>query len=292
MPRKTKGVVLESTPPFGVGGYDDAKARMKHQALMQEYQELQREVDFMRSKLQAGEQRKRVLTAEVWFLRRRYECLVKTKTMNSIQKEKLAQSPDLTQSKSRKEAGHCRLPPVPKSKSKKKHCIGKEVTPGSTPPVSQLRGKIEKKAVQRSFLLVPDFSDKGRADIRKTLARNITPVLDLSQKERMHGANETALKNTIAAFDLNWDNSLCPKEASLPSRPPVFDLNEISTGEEDIQSNHEAVISEEVKKGLIRRPSDEVQNDLKLSICRNAGEGPSRVGKRKISWQDPVALRV
>ncbi|KAL0345839.1 UNVERIFIED_CONTAM: hypothetical protein Sradi_4415200 [Sesamum radiatum] len=261
MPRKSKGVVLESTPPFGVGGYDDAKARMKHQALMQEYQELQREVDFMRSKLQAGKQRKRVLTAEVRFLRRRYECFVKTKTLNSIQKEKLAQPTDLAQSKSRKEAGHCRLPPVPKSKSKKKHCIGKEVAP-------------------------------RRADIRKILAWNMTPVLDLNQKERMHGANETALKNTIVGFDLNWDNSLCPKEASLPSRAPVFDLNEISTGEEDIQSNHEAMVSEEVKKGLIRRPSDEMRNDLKLSICRNAGEGPSRVGKRKISWQDPVALRV
>ncbi|KAK4392738.1 hypothetical protein Sango_2051600 [Sesamum angolense] len=199
MPRKSKGVVLESTPPFGVGGYDDAKARMKHQALMQEYQELQREVDFMRSKIQAGKQRKRVLTAEVWFLRRRYECLVKTKTMNSIQKEKLTQPPNLTQSKSRKEDGHCRLTPVPKSKSKKKHCI-------------------------------------GRADIRKTLARNITPVLDLNQKERMHGANETALKNTIAPFDLNWDNALCRKEASFPSRAPVFDLTKsraVPCGEEE-----------------------------------------------------------
>ncbi|KAK4431878.1 hypothetical protein Salat_0949900 [Sesamum alatum] len=290
MSRKSKGVILESTPPYDVGGYDDAKNRMKHRALMQEYHELQREVDFMRSKLQAGKQRKRVLTAEVRFLRRRHECFVKTETMNSIQNEKLAQLPDPTQSKSRKEAGHFRLPLVPQSKSRKKHCIGKEVAPSSASQVSQLRRKIEKRAVELSFPLVPDFNDKGRVDIRKTSARNITPALDLNKKERMQ--NETALKNTIVAFDLNRDNSLCRKEASLPSRAPVFDLNEISTGDEDVLSNHEAVISEDFKKSLTRCPNDEVQNDLKLSICRNAGDGPSRAGKRKISWQDPVALRV
>lgn len=42
----------------------------------------------------------------------------------------------------------------------------------------------------------------------------------------------------------------------------------------------------------MRGINEEQQNDLKLSICRNAGEGSSRAGKRKISWQDPVALRV
>ena len=37
----------------------------------------------------------------------------------------------------------------------------------------------------------------------------------------------------------------------------------------------------------------EQHNDLKLSMCRNVGDGStSRSGKRKISWQDPVALRV
>lgn len=41
--------------------------------------------------------------------------------------------------------------------------------------------------------------------------------------------------------------------------------------------------------GLIRAVEDD-QNDLKLSLCRNAGEGSSRVGKRKLSWQDSVAL--
>lgn len=42
MSKKSKGVCLDSTPPYGVGVCEDAKARMKHQALMQEYQELQK----------------------------------------------------------------------------------------------------------------------------------------------------------------------------------------------------------------------------------------------------------
>lgn len=62
--------------------------------------------------------------------------------------------------------------------------------------------------------------------------------------------------------------------------------------DEDFQTNDEVVKYEESRRSLMRHPNDEVQNDLMLSICRNAGEGSSRVGKRKISWQDPVALRV
>lgn len=34
-------------------------------------------------------------------------------------------------------------------------------------------------------------------------------------------------------------------------------------------------------------------NDIKLSICRDVGHGSSnQVGKRKIPWQDQVALTV
>lgn len=35
-----------------------------------------------------------------------------------------------------------------------------------------------------------------------------------------------------------------------------------------------------------------IANELKLSICRDVGTSGNRVGKRKISWQDQVALRV
>ncbi|RWW50060.1 hypothetical protein BHE74_00043720 [Ensete ventricosum] len=37
---------------------------------------------------------------------------------------------------------------------------------------------------------------------------------------------------------------------------------------------------------------DAMANDLKLSICRDVGHGSNQVVKRKITWQDQVALRV
>lgn len=62
--------------------------------------------------------------------------------------------------------------------------------------------------------------------------------------------------------------------------------------EEELQNTYEPLRLEEPKIGLVRGGNEEQPNDLKLSVCRNAGEGSSRMGKRKISWQDPVALRV
>lgn len=59
----------------------------------------------------------------------------------------------------------------------------------------------------------------------------------------------------------------------------------LQTGDDDFQPN-----AEETRSSLLRQ--DEGQNEMMLSVCRNAGQGQSRVGKRKISWQDPVALRV
>ena len=60
----------------------------------------------------------------------------------------------------------------------------------------------------------------------------------------------------------------------------------------ELQNNYESLRMEEPKNFLIRGRSDEQLNDMKLSICRNVGNGPNQVGKRKISWQDQVALKV
>ncbi|KAK6151563.1 hypothetical protein DH2020_014198 [Rehmannia glutinosa] len=259
-------MVFDSAPSYGVGLYEDAKARDKHQTLMEDYQELQKEVDVKRSKLEAGKQRKLMLAAEVRFLRRRYEYFMKSKTLNSLEQEKLVQPPNLVK---QNKQSRPRLPPIPETKPKKKH--HRKILHGG------------KEANQHGLSPVADLDRKGRINIRrKTVTRNIAPVLDLNQKERMHANDHTALRNTTVAFDLNQDNSHSGKDFSMPSR-----------GDEDFQSNVEAVKFEEVKKSLMRCPNDEFQNDLMLSVCRNAGEGPSRVGKRKISWQDPsVALRV
>ncbi|KAL3840664.1 hypothetical protein ACJIZ3_025255 [Penstemon smallii] len=282
MSKKSKGAVLDLKQPYGVGVYEDAKSRLKHQNLMQDYHDLQKDSNVMRSKLETAKQRKLTLAAEVRFLRRRYKYLVETKTMNISQDRKLIQPPNpLEQNKKikeqlskRKEASQHRLPPpVPELKAKKRRYIGKEVTLPGTPSVID-------KPLKKTLL--------GRKETIEQRMHHPISVLNhkrrvnINQKERMFSND----------FDLNQDSSPVEKGASLLTRAPIFDLNEISTGDEDFQSNVEAVKFEEAKKSMIRGLNDEQQNDLNLSICRNSGEGSSRVGKRKISWQDPVALRV
>ncbi|KAK8949989.1 hypothetical protein KSP40_PGU016821 [Platanthera guangdongensis] len=70
----------------------------------------------------------------------------------------------------------------------------------------------------------------------------------------------------------------------------LFDLNQIS-----------APAAEEMEwfdqnAGMFKRFSmeggDALANDVMPSICRDSGIGSSRSSKRKVSWHDPLALRV
>ncbi|KAL7137931.1 hypothetical protein ABFS83_10G128400 [Erythranthe nasuta] len=281
MSKKGKVVIFDSTPSYG--GVLDPKSMLKHQNLMQDYQDLQKETDVMTNKLEAARQRKLILAAEVRFLRQRYKYLVETKNVSPPQEQIHEHAPNpLKQTKIRK----------------KKPSIVKQVSLIDASPITdhRPRKKISLHSVKEGtrqnstpmFTPVSDSNHRGTIHVRKEyLAPNLIPILGRNQNERMlFGANDAVLRKSIAAFDLNQDSG---KEASLPSKAPIFDLNEISTGDEDIQqSNYETV-----KKSLMRGVNEEEQNELKLSImCRNGGEGSSRVGKRKISWQDPVALRV
>ncbi|KAG6384282.1 hypothetical protein SASPL_155912 [Salvia splendens] len=310
MSRKSKGAVLD---PYGIEG---AKARLKFQALMQDYHELEKvsdlegrkacfsfnaiheiEADVMRSKLDMVKDRKLMLAAEVRFLRKRHRYLVKTKDVNSPQEQNLVQTPNLLKrakiTKQQlligKEASQHRLPLAPEPISKKKLVALPDTFPVSDQPR-------KKKTYSRKGHGIPppvfDLNHKGVMRISKEA--NIVAALDRNSKERIFGANDAMFRNSnsAATFDLNLETIPSEREVSLPTRAPIFDLNEISTGEEDFQGSGEANKFDDTKKSLMRGINEEQQNDLKLSICRNAGEGSSRAGKRKISWQDPVALRV
>jgi hypothetical protein len=50
--------------------------------------------------------------------------------------------------------------------------------------------------------------------------------------------------------------------------------------------------TEELKISSMRGGSAELHNDMKLSACRNVGNGSGWAGMMKIIWQDQVALRV
>nr|AFK46912.1 unknown [Lotus japonicus] len=82
------------------------------------------------------------------------------------------------------------------------------------------------------------------------------------------------------------------KEPAKKSITPFFDLNQIAREEEELLVT-EPVRIEEPKRITQRDASEEQLNDIMLSVCRNDGSGSSRTSvKRKISWQDQVALRV
>ncbi|XVE71272.1 hypothetical protein DITRI_Ditri10aG0137700 [Diplodiscus trichospermus] len=58
---------------------EEARARLKHQNLLEEYLELQKEFVSMKKKLQTVNQKRETLLAEVRFLRQRYSYLSMTK---------------------------------------------------------------------------------------------------------------------------------------------------------------------------------------------------------------------
>ncbi|KAL8189547.1 hypothetical protein R6Q57_029113 [Mikania cordata] len=221
--------------------YEDIRARFKHQTLLQDYLELQQETEAARNKLEAMKQKKLTLEAEVRFLRRRHWFLMKTRSSTS-QQVKSYDVETIQYRKSKKE----------KVNSKKLATL-----PNLPPIPNQIqRGKMysKKKIIIESQPL---------------------PVFDLDRNVNLPGNNSFL----VTQIDQN-KSGFSGKAAVVQTRAPIFDLNQISIEEVELQESFEDQRKEQ-------------QNDLKLSICRNAGDGSTnRSGKRKISWQDPVALRV
>ncbi|XP_051150594.1 uncharacterized protein LOC127265003 [Andrographis paniculata] len=264
--KKSKSVAFDSTTPsFGVGGCEGSisMASLKHQSLIHDYVELQKEVSGLRGSLDSAKQRKQILAAEVRFLRERHRQLSETKNL-TVTHEHIAPLPKRTKKPKDqilrvKESRRNGLPPaLEQPKPKKKQSIGKQVATCDT-SVENIR------AIKKTTYNEKDPPTNIFA----------TTIFNKDLKERTFGA----IDFPICAFDLNHDSLSQTHPGTFFPRAPIFDLNQVSTGEEDFSSNGEAA-------------KFDPQTDLKLSICRNSGEGSSRVGKRKISWQDPVALRV
>ncbi|XP_019170820.1 PREDICTED: uncharacterized protein LOC109166317 [Ipomoea nil] len=290
MSKKMKRASMES-PSFG--GYDDAKARMKHQDLFQDFQELQRETNGIRDKLEDAKKRKMILLAEVRFLRRRHKYLLQAKSMESPQEHKVAQHQNVeiypkTGAKgtrpNKKDAAPRKLPPLPGLKQKgrmSKETAPQDVFPGPT-GAKHKRQKTHNNG-KEGVMRLSSVSDANHHS--RVYSEKPKQAIDLNQNERLFGGNGAA-----PLFDLN-ESSHCGKEVSPPSRAPAFDLNEIST-EEEPRWNFEPTLPDELEKSMTRGVNEDQHNDLRISLCRNAGEGSSRARKPKISWQDPVALRV
>ncbi|KAL9681021.1 hypothetical protein QQ045_012802 [Rhodiola kirilowii] len=129
-------------------------------------------------------------------------------------------------------------------------------------------------------------SSKAKKSATKGVAaRSPVPKFESSQKQKAHNKKETAPLMQIPSLSIDLNQNA--------SRNSVhqLDLNQIANDEDDFQPSVEPTKIEESAyfKGL----TEEELNDMKLSACRNIGNSvTSRTGKRKISWQDQVALRV
>ncbi|PSS08349.1 Serine/threonine-protein kinase irlE [Actinidia chinensis var. chinensis] len=300
MSKKMKGVVLDSS---SYGSYEDAKARFKHQALLQDYQELHKEAEATRNKLETMKQRKLTLLAEVRFLRRRHKYLLQNKAEKPEpgrqlvqQKNSETQLKTSTKEKSfvRKEAKLRNVAPIADTKKKERILSSACRNPSPILDLIQMNRVHSRKeaASLRNTVLVFDLNQMERTyGGKQATFRNQTPILDLNQKERLYSGKETTPRIPVPVFDLNRVESTYIGRDDR-NRAPIFDLNQISGEEMELQNNYEPLRMEEPKSFLIRGGSDEQLNEVKLSICRNVGNGPNRAGKRKISWQDQVALKV
>ncbi|CAN4113232.1 unnamed protein product [Withania somnifera] len=296
--------VLESSSYVMYEGTKAKANRLKHQTLLQDFQELHKETNGMRNKLEDAKMRKQRLLAEVHFLRRRHKYLLQMNSSNLQEQREQAALPNSEfyckdgmkdRFPSKKEDKQYQLPPLPRPKQKARIQVAKEASWQKTPPDILVNHKqalhIGKDAILRNT--VSSLKHKSRVySGKEVLLQKAAPAFDLNQNGRSFAGNSSISRSTIPVFDLNQETGHSGKDVVLPIRAPVIDLNEISIGEEEPQGNFEPLNVEEPMRGLIQNMNDDQHRDLKLSICRNVGEGTSHVEKRKISWQDPVALRV
>ncbi|XP_060210109.1 uncharacterized protein LOC132637002 isoform X2 [Lycium barbarum] len=229
MSKKMKRVALESSS-YGV--FEEPKAR-KHQILLQDYQELQKETDSIRHKLEDSKLRKLRLLAEVRFLRQRHKHLLQSKSLSPQKGQELVSLPNIeTYPKSRsrdqvitskKEAKLNKLPPLPGLKQNGRIQVAKVAAYKKTPDIH-----VNQK---QKFGGGVELDRKSRVYNGKEVpSRKGPPAYDMmKQNERLYIASNAISRSSLPAFDLNQENGHSGKEAALPTRAPVFDLNEIST---------------------------------------------------------------
>uniref|UniRef100_A0A1D1ZE78 Protein CRT10 n=1 Tax=Anthurium amnicola TaxID=1678845 RepID=A0A1D1ZE78_9ARAE len=212
--KKARRPPMEASPappayPLPAVG-DDSRARYKLQSLMQDYEDLLKDMAAKRRRLRMGRQKQLRLTDEVRFLRRRYKYLTKNAS-----------------------------PPTYKVK---------------TQPQKNMNGPKHKARKPPATLNTQPHGQE-----------------QLFLHERSHRKKEVAMPSTSAILDLN--------QISLPN------------GEEEFQLAWEPLPIERSSRRYLSE-GDVPGGDLKLSVCRDVQSGSSRPGKRKISWQDQLALKV
>lgn len=162
-------------------------------------------------------------------------------------------------------------------------------------------------AKQRALTLTAEVKFLRRR--YKFLVKNTPPVpyKVKTHSQKTHNAPKHKKGKSLAAYNAihrsqelglqlsKRDGSYRKKEAALPSTSAApLDLNQVSLpdGEADSQIGW-GTLTMPMESSSQCLPEGEIPGtDVKISACRDARGGSSRAGKRKVSWQDQVALKV
>ncbi|XP_039024143.1 uncharacterized protein LOC120156946 [Hibiscus syriacus] len=263
--KKMKGFVAAASPVMEYSPYDlyeGQRVPFRYQSHMEDFEDLHKETESLRKKLQMTEERRSTLLAEVKFLKLRHKFLMQNQSSNTPVERHFLQPQNMVI--------------ISKSNRKAKKSTGK--------------GTLISRAM--GF----DLNLKGKANGAKgTSFTNPSLMFDLNQKQPkvFSGKEDPALRSSLSVLHLNQKERLHNrKEDNARRTKPIFDLNQISREEEELQAETNSVRTDDFKRSSIRVGSDELHNEVKILACRNTGDGSNRTGKRKISWQDQVALRV
>ncbi|XP_038889534.1 uncharacterized protein LOC120079432 [Benincasa hispida] len=257
MKKARKGLAVDSE---ACALFETSMIGVKHQSLLQDYEELRNETEAMKEKLLIAKRKKLTLLAEVRFLRHRYE-LLKNRPANTQPKVAFELPWDL-------EIG----PPITKKIK------------------SSRKGEASLKPLARAH----DLNQRGGIyNGMEAPSRKSQSFFNINQKSRMCSKKEVTIPHSVPIFDQKERVYRVHEPTTSRNMTPVFDLNQISREEEELQAGFEPLRMEDESKNMFSRSEHDAKNsDLVLSsMCRNDGNGSNGAGKRKISWQDQVALR-
>lgn len=285
--KKMKGLAVMESSPYVAP--EDPRIRYKHQSLMQDYQDLEKETNAMKKKMEMLKQHKFTLLDEVQFLRRRCKYLMENQLSSPQQPQQLQQPQQPLRRAKRKN-----IEIKSDNLAKARNTAAKGSAQGKSASALDLkkRGKVKngRKAALQNPLPLLNAKEERTIVGREAAFHNSARSLDLNERDLIGSAREVA---PTPAFDMHHRERLrAGREVTKRNPTPVFDLNQIST--EELQINDQQPRAEEVNRSLGTGEGEELNNDVKLSSFRskNTVNGLSKVGKRKISWQDQVALRV
>ncbi|KAL1097763.1 hypothetical protein V6Z11_D05G057300 [Gossypium hirsutum] len=197
--KKMKGVAAAAAvmaySPYDM--YDDQRARFRYPTHMEDIEDLHKETESMRKKLQMMKEQRLTLLAEVKFLKRRHKFLMQDQSSKPQAERHFLQPQDI----------------VIRSKSNMK------------------AKKSTGKGTSSNRAMAFHLNQKGKTNsVKGTCFTHPALMLDVNRKQqKISSGKEVTLRSSLSVLDLNQRDRLYGgKEAAAQSIKPIFDLNQIS----------------------------------------------------------------